>query len=475
MRSVWLIAIVCVACGDDGSSDPAATAPRPAAATAQPPATNETNEADDPLAGLDDGVDPDVVAADAVDPAAVDPTEVGGNTATSSPPSGGCDFADEAASKIWQRPAVADIVEVGDGFAVAGYAQTDDGGEEVFVVTLRPGALPRPVYRAQLEAPLRGIRSAPPGFAARDGGHVALAVTDRRSRVLYAQLTLAAGSAGASGGSLREIAHGADQRYAPALAFAPEGDGLVAWADGASDRPRVRLARVSRSTQPPSVRDLTPVSAGATCPVIVGDALLFADHRQGMSNLYWAQLPHGEPQVLRPVSHLFDPLALTAARWGERWLVGYTAIGRAATTAVGMVIAEGARTPGPKAIVAGAGYGRLHVDAQQRSHSVVFAADAPTARERGAPRRIEVRVATRAGELGPSLVVTGPGGTASDGSIAAYEDLLGVVFRGTDGAYVRLLRCDDSGRSPGDGATTADEAATAEATHEAAAAPAHTP
>ena len=295
----------------------------------------------------------------------------------------------------------------------------------------------RPVLRVDLEHSLRTARVAPPGLAARDGGHVGIAVTDRRAQVRYAQISL-----GDDRGHFIDVGPGADQRYAPAVSFRGMHE-MVAWADGAGERPRVRLARLQNGTRVTDTRDLTPDASGATAPLAVGGTLLFVDHRQGMSNLYRVELPDGDPQVLRPISHLFDPVALAAARWGDRWLVGYTAVGSAAQTAVGLVVADGPSTPPPTAIVPSAGYGMLHVDAVQLDESVVFVADAPTATERESPRRLDVRVAWSDGTLGEAVSIQGPSGTeARFGAIAAHDGIVGVAFGSPDGVYLRLLRCD---------------------------------
>jgi hypothetical protein len=391
----------------------------------------ETESDDDPLAGLDD---PEALEA------AV-PTTTTALDEDVAYPTRGCAFADEGAVKIWQRPGVASIVAIGDGFAIAGYARKEEGGEELFLLTQVPGRPATPVLRADLEHPLQQARVAPPALAARDGGHVGLAFTDRRGQVRYARVDLTTRR-----GPFLEAGGGADQRYSPAVAFT-DADDLVLWADGSgADRSRVRLSRVIGGTQLGEGRDLTPDAGGATCPTALGDSVLFVDPREGLSTFYRAELPDGQPTVLRATTHLYDPVAVAPVRWGDKWLVGYTAVGSAAQTAVGLVLTDGDRTPPPTAIVPSAGYGLLHVAAARLGEHAVFAADAPTDRPPESPRRIDVRVATADGDLGEALAITGsddgPAG-ASYGSVAVHEGTVGVVFRGADGVYLRLLRCDD--------------------------------
>lgn len=419
------------ACGDDDEEAAVEEVEVEAPEAPAEPEPADPNEGD-PLAGLDD---PE--ALEAAVPATTSALDEGVEA-----PAGGCAFADEGAVKIWQRPGVASIVSVGDGFAIAGYARKEDGGEELFLLTQRPGRPATPVLRADLEHPLRQARVTPPALAARDGGHVGLAFTDRRAQVRYGRIDLTSRR-----GSFLEVGSGADQRYSPAIAFT-DADDLVVWADGSGDRSRVRLSRVIGGTSLGEGRDLTPDAGGATCPAMAGEALLFVDHREGLSTFYRVSLPDGEPEVLRATTHLFDPVAIAPERLGETWLVGYTAVGQAAQSAVGLVLVDGERTPPPTAIVPSAGYGLLHVAATEHGERVVFAADAPTERAPESPRRIDVRVADAGGTMGEALAITGPAAGpagASMGSVASYEGTVGVVFRGADGVYLRLLRCDAGG------------------------------
>ncbi|MBO6934779.1 MAG: hypothetical protein JJ863_07385 [Deltaproteobacteria bacterium] len=429
MRAALLLILsLAVACGDDDEPVDEVEVETPAETPDEP----DPNEGD-PLAGLDDPEELEA-AVPATTSALDENVDV---------PARGCAFADEGAIKIWQRPGVASIVTIGDGFAIAGYAKKEDGGEELFLLTQTPGRPATPILRADLEHPLQQARVAPPALAARDGGHVGLAFTDRRAQVRYARVDLSSRM-----GGFLEVGSGADQRYSPAVAFT-DADDLVMWADGSgADRSRVRLSRVIGGSRLGEGRDLTPDAGGATCPAMAGEDLLFVDHREGLSTFYRVDLPDGAPTVLRATTHLFDPVAIAPVQVGQKWLVGYTAVGQAAQSAVGLVTVDGDRTPPPTAIVPSAGYGLLHVSATTLGEHVVFAADAPTERPPESPRRVDLRIATADGAMGEPIAITGPEtgpAGASLASVASYEGTVGVVFRGADGVYLRLLRCDPGG------------------------------
>jgi len=433
LTALLLALLTTAGCGDDDDDEEVAEVEvdAPENAEADEPEVADPNEGD-PLAGLDD---PEALEA------AV-PTTTSALDEDVAVPERGCAFADEGAVKLWQRPGVARIAGIGDGFAIAGYARKEGGGEEVFLLTLRPGSPATPILRADLEHPLQQARVAAPALAARDGGHVGLAFTDRRGQVRYGRIDLSSRR-----GSFLEVGTGADQRYAPAIAFRGADD-YVAHADASGDRSRVKLSRIIGGTSLGEGRDLTPDAGGATCPAVVGDSLISVDHREGLSTFYRVELPDGVPSVLRATTHLYDPVAIAPVKLGETWLIGYTAVGSAAASAVGLVLADGERTPPPAAIVPSAGYGLLHVDAAILGEHVVFAADAPTARPPESPRRVDLRLATEGGELGEAIAITGPENApagASMGSVAVHEGTVGVVFRGADGVYLHLLRCDPGG------------------------------
>ncbi|MBX3252251.1 MAG: hypothetical protein KF901_34075 [Myxococcales bacterium] len=433
-----------VGCGDDDATTTTVTA-APTTPTPAPSAPRDL----DPLAGLDevDGDDATILPVAAM----VEP-----------PPRGCAPFA-SAPQRLWAVPGPARVVAVGaDGFAIAGYAPKVDVGpdgvaiegasqdEEVWLVTVRPSGLPRPVLRESLEIGARFVRRAAPGLGALDAGHVGLAITDGAANARFASVHL-----GGRREAWRLLGHPADQRFSPAVGV-HGGRPVIAWTEAPADEPMRLMATALDPTGEPAWRhDLTQPGMGACAPTFAAradgpPALLFLDPHAGTSAILTAEITTDPPpvRVLRPVSHVYDPALLAGGVIGERTLVGYTAVGQAAATAVGLVWSEGDRQPETTALVPSAGYGALHVSAATAPRRVVFAADRPTAREREAPREIVLRVAIpgEAGvELGEPVVVRGPNdGPASLASLARHEDgTYALVFTSTDGVYARFLRCDE--------------------------------
>ena len=413
---------------------PAAPTPTPTP-TPTPPIVPTAPPADptDPLAGLDE-LD---------DEAQVQP--VG---AAITPPTDGCALLASAPQRLWSTPGPTNVVAVGDdGFVFSGYA-TRDGGEDLWVVAARPLGLPRPLLREPLEIHARFGRRAAPGLGMLDSGRVGLAITDGAANARFSVLTLA--------GSRAEwvvLGDSADQRFSPAVATRG-GRHAVAWTESRADQPmRVHYVAFDPTGRELARHDLTQPGMGACAPTFV-DAddgpLVFLDPHAGTSALLTASLAIDPPdvQVLRPVSHVYDPAQLAAARVGTRDFVAYTAVGTAAATAVGLVWSEGVRQPPPLPIVPGEGYGPLHVSVAQSPNRAVFAADRPRSREREAPREVIVRVARADGEstrLGDPLVVRGPSdGPASLARIARHADgTYALVYAATDGVYASFLRCDE--------------------------------
>ena len=119
----------------------------------------------------------------------------------------------------------------------------------------------------------------------------------------------------------------------------------------------------------------------------------------------------------------------------------YTAVGSAATTAVGLARLD--ESAPAAALVPGTGYGALHVDVASLDEGrAVFVADAPQAAAPDAPRELHVRVLSSEGVLGEPAVVRAAEGTAERGRIAhAGGGVVAVAFTGVDGVHVAIGRC----------------------------------
>lgn len=445
-----LVIVVAFACGDDDAatvppsaeptpvepsvpepSVPSVPEPSDPASAPEPPIEVDPN---DPLAGLDE-LDDDATTM----PVPADVT----------PPQNGCVAFTSAPQRLWSTPGPASVVAVGDdGFVFAGYARREEH-EDLWVVAARPLGLPRPLLREALEIPARFDRRAAPGLGAFDAGHVGLALTDGAANARFATLTL-------TGRRSEWILLGSsvDQRFSPAVALRGNRH-AVAWTEAEPDQPmRVRYAAFDPSGRELARHDLTQPGMGACAPTFAdgpSGELIFLDPHAGTSAILAAELAIDPPavRVLRPVSHVYDPAKLASVQVGARTFVGYTAVGTAAATAVGLVWSEGARQPPPMPIVPSEGYGPLHVGAAAVGTRAVFVADRPRGRERDAAREIAVRLARVDGEstqLGDALVVRGPDdGPASLAQVARHADgTLALVFSGSDGVYASFLRCDES-------------------------------
>lgn len=444
---------LCTACGDDSATTTHATGPaahppsapsepRPASAAPDRHGPGQTAPFDD-LADIDDTPEP-------VPPGGAPATDDVALLVDATAPPHGCIAVTRAPLRIWSRGGPADVVALPTGFVVAGYAPGEQGGEEVFVVRVPTGHAPTPFTRFTIEVPAAaGLRDGPPGLADRSMAQVLLALTDGHGAVLTAALPIA--STGARP-TLTTIADGADLRFAPAVVVA-HGVAGVAFTDGRSTPMRVRLATLRDDLGASSVRDLTPAAMGASAPVAFAGAdtpsLLFLDAHGGLSPILRVALgDDGAPApatVERPLSTVSQPAHIAVAAVGGSTWVAYTAVGRAATSAVGLV-RLGSEAP-PVALVPGTGYGRLHVDAVNAGRTAVFAADRPVA---GAATTdaiktdVVVRVLDEAG-LGPPLVVAELSSqrAGSPALARAADGTIAVAFTGPSGVYLSLIRCAD--------------------------------
>ncbi len=401
-----------------------------------------TEPGDDPLEGLDDY---ERLAAEPPDPVGeLRPADRPATTA----PARGCVSLTEVPLRLWPRPGPANVTAVGpDGFVFAGYARTATGsGEEVWAVALRRGGPARPILREDLPRALSVARTAPPGLGRLDDAHVGLATVDGSASVRFTVV-----QTGGRPERWREVGGRADQRFAPAVA-AVEGRHVVAYTDGGGDSMRLRYVAFDATGRELARRDLTPASMGGAAPVAVESTneLLFLDPREATSPLLRVDLSKDPLQavVLVPLTNVYEPAAIAAAAVGETMLVGYTAVGMAAATAVGLVAVRGGRAQGPIPLVASRGYGLLHVDAATAgSRRALFVADRPQGSGRDAAREVVAILAepTDAGVvLGVPLVLRAPDGTARWGRVARHASGdYAVVVTAADGVYVHLLRCDE--------------------------------
>jgi hypothetical protein len=222
---------------------------------------------------------------------------------------------------------------------------------------------------------------------------------------------------------------------------------VVAWAQAKNEGMRVRLVRLKLDGSLASRHDVTLESMGATAPVFVAGAgepiLLFLDARKGVSPLLRLALREDgtptEAEVVRPVRNAYEPPDLAAAA-AEPARIGYTAVGSAATTAVGLLPLDGSGAS-PVALVPGEGYGRLGVAGASLGGAALFAASAPRGQDPESDREIHVRRVDGEGP-GPATVLRGPGGRAREPSLATGAGgKAAVTFEADGGIYLVRLEC----------------------------------
>lgn len=360
--------------------------------------------------------------------------------------------------RVWPRAAYADLVAVGDDFAVAGYAATrDDEGEpaeEVFVVAVSPGSAPRPVFRENLERPLVNTRLSVPGLGTIGDDAVALAVTDRASKVRFRRISLGDRTLG----GWQELGARVDARYPPLVTSGDSESLLVTWTEGDETGMKLNYARFDGTGAKLEDGEILPAAMGAAAPVQIhgGRGISYLDAHVATSNVLFSRLDGelnpGTPEVLRPISNLFDPPCAAVAQVdGGRFLVAYTAVGDLARTAVGIVTleADGAMSI-PQPLVASAGYGLLHVDAAAKprgARRAVFVGDASRGVDSNSPREVRVRVVAgqeRGLRMGEALTLRGPDGSARFGRVARRRDgVYAVSYRSGSGTHLQFLRCDE--------------------------------
>lgn len=336
----------------------------------------------------------------------------------------------------------ASVAALDDGFAVLGSAPAGQG-ERVFVARVAPDGSTSVIARGALEhAVPPGHRRAVPAVAS-SRERVAVAIVDGRRRLLVAELDASAAGAALT---FAPVGEDASLRFAPALARSGEAWAL-AWAEEHGESLRVRAGLFSGGALR-AARELRPAAGGAAAPAFVRGAreptLVFLDPRAGVSVAHRARVSgagFGDPSVARPINLVTEPPEIVAVRLGAREWLAYTAVGAAATTAVGLAPLEGSAPPVP--LVAGTGYGVLHVDAAALSDErAVLVADAPRASPPDSPRELHVRVLSASGELGEPAVVRGPSGRAARGRIAATSDgLVAVTFTDGDAIHASVGRC----------------------------------
>lgn len=397
----------------------------------------------DNLGNLDDTPEPSVRTPDEAVGQVASPA-----TLDAAAPAHGCVQLTRAPTRVLASGGPASITATVSGFVVAGYV-SDGATEQVVAVRLSPSSPTMPLATLPLAAGSSTPRTAPPMVSALVDGRVLIAATDARGAVRAAALGVSSPTVRPE---LRPIGAGADLRFAPAIAPLRGGASVVAYTDGSGTPMRVKLVVLRPDLSVAATHDVTPPSLGASAPVV--DVLaevpevVFLDAHGGLSPIVRVALAEdgtpGAAQIERPLSTVSEPARLAVAHFGPRRFVAYTAIGRAATSAIG-VVELGATLP-PEPLVPGLGYGVLQLGAVSGPAAAVFAMTRPAPGVAATERfvgQLLVRLVDEAG-LGPALDVSAPDERVSHASIArAADGTIGVAYTTSAGVSVRWLRCAD--------------------------------
>lgn len=442
-----LIALVVAACGKPDERTPQTSREEDERAATQTPSAEaaqaeEANSSLDALSELEDVAEP---------AAALPMLEL-----DASPPERGCVELSPEPIQIWAAGALPSVAASGESFVIVGITANMDA-PELFIVRLSPRGLSTPLHRQALKARKTASR---PTVIAVEGSRIVVAFIDGDAAVQVAELDT---RPGARRPAWLEIAQGADVRFAPALASVPKSR-TIAYTDASAKSMRIVARTLSLDGKLSDPQPVVLPGMGGAAPVFVegprgAPRLVFIDPRAGPSPVLVADLQASglptKPEVLLVLGSVFEPPEIAATSLGETTLIGYTAIGQLATSAVGL--RRSGVSNAATALVAGKGNGRLHVDAVAGGKATVFAADAMSHDDREGEREIHVRVADGGG-LGPPLVLgerivstaldaENPQKAARRGRDVALartaQGLIALAFRGRGGTFVTLLRCDD--------------------------------
>lgn len=321
--------------------------------------------------------------------------------ATNVPP-GACRVEGEPIA-VFSEPASADIAFFGERVLVGGWFGEGEGAK--VVVRIVDGATVKTIFERAL--------SIAPGTATPtlrvEGSRATLAYVGHGGRLFLTDLSLERANGAPQ---TVELARDVDRRFP--IAIAPLARARLVAFTSAEASMRVKVLRVDDRGKILATDDVTPEGMGATAPDFVDGEdpprLVFADARAGVSPLLTTAFDReGRPRpttVVNSVGGLLEPPRLAAARVGGESFVAYTALGMAATSAVGLVRLASDATP--TALVKGEGYGPLTVDATRFGSSALFASEAPGSGGKDAPREIRITL-VRNGMPGDHLVLAEPG------------------------------------------------------------------
>ena len=406
----------------------------------------------DPLADLAEAdlLAPGVEGAGAMEP--VGPLLLTAEQRATHAPAHHCVTLAPRAARISTERGPAIVRAGGDAFLVAGYAQTAHG-PQVYAIRVQADGHTQPLFTAPLtpstsSRPTR-LPTVPPGLEVQ--GDRALLVWVDGDRLRAAPLAVSAWR----GARLLDLGQGADARFSPAVALRPQA-ALVAYTDGSATPMHVRLLRVGLGGDVEARADVTPQGFGAAAPTFAvsttseSPQLYFLEPRSGTSALYRvefdADLGPRPATLVRPINSVYEPPRLAVVR-STPGAVAYTALGNAATTAIGLLPLADASTP-PVALLRGSGFGLFGLDVAALPGAALFAFGAPIAHSTAAPgaappshavHEIHVRLAAP-GPM-PELVIARQGGAEAPSIAVGPDGLIALTYAAPGGVYLNWLSC----------------------------------
>lgn len=385
------------------------TAPEPTPERVVPPTS---------LVGLDDP------------PPVPDELVVAGPLSDAVAPAHGCVLATDAPQPVLEGASATDAIAVGGGFVVAAYTGSP---EVVALARIAPGGAPSPLGRIELGGSASANRrTAPPVLARLGEATLGVALVDGAGGVRLARFEV-----GAPAPAIREVQvtpSGADIRYPLALANVDAGT-LIAWTEPSGTTAHVRVALVDAAGVLSSVIDLTPEAGAAAAPVFDAHGVLYMmDARAGISVVhrtpFGADGAPGETTVAQPLNLTAEPPSFAVV--GTQ--LAYTAVGNAATRAVGLVTMGSAARA--RALVPGLGYGGgLMIDAAPLGDAGLFAMEAPSAVDASAPHETRLRVVSADESIGDAITI---GGMIEPRIAVASGGIVAIAGRG---AGIYWARC----------------------------------
>ncbi|MBK8171558.1 MAG: hypothetical protein IPK60_14590 [Sandaracinaceae bacterium] len=329
---------------------------------------------------------------------------------------------------------------------IAGYATDEAGLTSLYAIRMDARYQTSLLFRAPLAGTANragAVRTAAPALTQTSTGRLLLAAIDGTGALVA---TLIDATLPTTGAQMRSLARNADMRFSPAIGEV-NAHLIVAYTDGSATPMRMMTVTTDIALSGATSRDISPAGMGGASPTWIDGAqsptLIFVDAHGGLSPLltatWTAEGTMSPVQVERALSTIAEPAAIASGQFGADRYVAYVAIGRAATSAVGLV-KLGASDP-PIAIIPGVGYGASHVSAASTRTGIVFVADAPPTAETAGARQFVARVLDEAG-LGQPLTIPSPEPGPNFASIARAEgDSFDVAFSTSAAVYLARIRC----------------------------------